>query len=104
MNTKLVSPSSIQSNTLYLGGLAVLLGIAIIFGSFVSFFFPVVLFLLLHFVYIPVEEREMEIVFGMQYIDYMRRVRRWLSEFQGQQNQSVQQLAGDDLVCAEICT
>jgi protein-S-isoprenylcysteine O-methyltransferase Ste14 len=38
----------------------------------------VLLFLLLNFLYIPSEEIEMERIFGMEYIEYKRKVRRWV--------------------------
>jgi protein-S-isoprenylcysteine O-methyltransferase Ste14 len=74
----ITGPYRYSRNPIYLGGLIVLLGVALLLGSLVSFFFPVILFLLLQFLYIPFEEREMERVFGLQYIDYKRKVRRWV--------------------------
>ena len=71
-------PFQFSRNPIYLGGLIVLLGIAILLGSLVAFFFPLLLFLILQLIYVPLEEREMEGVFGMKYIDYKRKVRRWL--------------------------
>lgn len=78
--TRLVAtgPFQISRNPIYLGGIIVLLGIAILLGSLVTFLFPLLLFLILDLVYVPIEEREMEALFGTEYIDYKRKVRRWL--------------------------
>jgi protein-S-isoprenylcysteine O-methyltransferase Ste14 len=65
-------------NPISLGGIIVLLGLAITLGSLVSFFFPLLLFLLMQLVYIPIEEKEMERTFGTEYVHYKRRTRRWL--------------------------
>ncbi len=71
-------PFRFSRNPIYLGGLILLIGVALLLGSLVSFVFPVLLFLILQFLYIPVEEKEMEHIFGNQYIDYKRKVRRWV--------------------------
>ncbi len=78
--TQLVTtgPFRLSRNPIYLGGLIVLAGVALFLGSLVTFFFPVLLFLLLNFLYIPSEEIEMERIFGMEYIEYKRKVRRWV--------------------------
>lgn len=71
-------PFQFNRNPIYLSGLIVLLGIAILLGSLASFIFPVLLFLLLDLIYIPAEEREMEEKFGSEYIEYKQTVRRWV--------------------------
>lgn len=78
--TKLVDtgPFRYSRNPIYLGGIFLLIGVALSLGSLVSFVFPVLLFLILHFLYIPVEEKEMEQIFGNQFIDYKKKVRRWV--------------------------
>lgn len=70
-------PFRFSRNPIYLSGVTVLLGIAILLGSLVSFCFPVLLFLLLNLIYIPSEEKEMEKRFGIEYVEYKRSVRRW---------------------------
>lgn len=62
---------------MYLGGVIVLIGVAMLLGSLVSFCFPVLLFLLLDLIYIRSEEREMEERFGIDYLEYKQTVRRW---------------------------
>ncbi|HSF82270.1 MAG TPA: isoprenylcysteine carboxylmethyltransferase family protein [Anaerolineales bacterium] len=68
----------ISRNPIYLGGVIALLGIAIFLGSLITFFFPVILFLILDRIYIPIEESRMEELFGAEYIKYQKNVRRWL--------------------------
>lgn len=70
-------PFQFSRNPIYLGGVLVLLGVAIFFGSLVTFVFPVLLFLILDLIYIPVEEQEMEAVFGTEYVEYKQTVRKW---------------------------
>ncbi len=70
-------PFRFSRNPIYLSGVTVLVGTAILLGSLASFCFPVVLFILLNLIYIPSEEREMEETFGLDYIEYKRAVRRW---------------------------
>jgi len=65
-------------NPMYLGGIVFWFGLAILLGSLVTFVFPAVLFLLSHFLYIPQEEDRLKTVFGKEYLDYMKRVRKWI--------------------------
>lgn len=78
--TQLVTdgPFQISRNPIYLGGVMVLIGIAIFLGSLITFFFPVILFLILDRIYIPHEESQMKELFGADYIEYQHAVRRWL--------------------------
>lgn len=71
-------PFRFSRNPIYLSGVTVQIGIATVLGSLASFCFPVVLLLLLHWIYIPVEERDMEEKFGNDYIEYKQAVRRWI--------------------------
>jgi protein-S-isoprenylcysteine O-methyltransferase Ste14 len=71
-------PFRISRNPIYLGGVMVLLGLAVLLGSLASFLFPMLLFLLLHLLFIPAEENQLEEEFGPDYIEYRRSLRRWL--------------------------
>jgi protein-S-isoprenylcysteine O-methyltransferase Ste14 len=42
------------------------------------FVFPAIMLLLVHFVYIPNEEKELKTMFGEEYLDYMKLVRKWI--------------------------
>jgi protein-S-isoprenylcysteine O-methyltransferase Ste14 len=56
----------------------ILAGIAILMGSLVMFAFPAVFFVIIETVFIPVEEKNLERIFGKEYDDYQNKVRRWL--------------------------
>ena len=65
-------------NPMYLGAVIIGLGLATLLGSLVSFIVIVVFFLLLHFLYIPTEETQLKIMFGKEYVDYMKLARKWI--------------------------
>jgi protein-S-isoprenylcysteine O-methyltransferase Ste14 len=71
-------PFHISRNPIYLSGLIMLLGLAILFGSLITFIFPILLFTILIVFYIPIEEKKLERIFGEEYLKYKHDVRRWL--------------------------
>ena len=71
-------PFRFSRNPMYLGMLVWLIGLAVLLGSLISFLFPLLFFLIANFYMIPLEEKSMERLFGTQFTDYKRRVRRWL--------------------------
>jgi len=71
-------PFRISRNPMYLSMLIWLAGLAVFLGSLSTFMFPILLFLTANFVIIPLEEQDMEGVFGERYLEYKQRVRRWL--------------------------
>jgi len=71
-------PFRISRNPLYLGGVILSLGIAILLGSLITFVFPVALLLILDRLYIPAEETRLEKTFGQEYLEYRQQVRRWI--------------------------
>jgi protein-S-isoprenylcysteine O-methyltransferase Ste14 len=71
-------PFRISRNPLYLGGVILSLGIAVLLGSLITFVFPIGLLLILDQLYIPVEERRLEETFGKEYLEYKQKVRRWI--------------------------
>jgi len=68
----------ISRNPMYLGMVVILLGVSICVGSITAFISPVLFFLISECQFIPWEERVMEDIFGQSYLDYKRRVRRWV--------------------------
>jgi protein-S-isoprenylcysteine O-methyltransferase Ste14 len=44
----------------------------------IALLFPILFFLLANFLVIPLEERDMKRIFKERFIEYKRRVRRWL--------------------------
>ena len=71
-------PFRISRHPMYLGMTAILLGTAIILGSLIPFGFSVLFIVFMEILFIPVEEKNLEKVFGETYLDYKKRVRRWL--------------------------
>ena len=67
----------ISRNPIYLSGLLLSLGLAVLLGSLIPFFFPIALFLILDRLYIPSEEKRLAETFGQPYLDYKKSVRRW---------------------------
>jgi protein-S-isoprenylcysteine O-methyltransferase Ste14 len=63
---------------IYSGMFAILLGGAILLGSVVTFVFPVLFAILMEAIFIPLEERDLEEIFGERYLDYWKKVRRWI--------------------------
>jgi protein-S-isoprenylcysteine O-methyltransferase Ste14 len=70
-------PYRISRNPVYLGGVLVSLGLAILLGSLIAFVFPVTLFWILDGLYVRLEEPALLTRFGARYLDYKRKVRRW---------------------------
>jgi protein-S-isoprenylcysteine O-methyltransferase Ste14 len=77
---KLVTSGSFgyTRNPIYLGLTLLLTGAAFLFGTLLSFLFPVIFFLVANFWYIPFEENNMQRIFGDDYLRYKSRVRRWI--------------------------
>jgi len=71
-------PFNFSRNPMYLSFALALLGIALLFGSLTSFIFPIIFVVIINRMYIPMEERKMEQVFGKEYVEYKKRVRKWL--------------------------
>lgn len=69
---------SISRNPFYLFCAITLTGVCIFLGSVTSFIAPLIYFLIINFVVIPVEEKSLIKVFGDQYKQYRDRVRRWI--------------------------
>ena len=62
-------PFCISRQPIYLGMTAILLGEAILLGTFITFIFPVIFAILMELIFIPVEEKNLEMVFGEKYLD-----------------------------------
>lgn len=65
-------------NPIYLGFTFALLGAATILGNGMAYLGVCLFFLTAHFWYIPFEEKNMTAVFGTAYLDYKKKVRRWV--------------------------
>jgi len=71
-------PFRFSRHPMYLGMVAILLGVAIICGSLITFVAPITFFIIMSVVFVPVEEKAMEVTFGNEYLEYKARVRQWL--------------------------
>lgn len=78
-STLIVSgPFALSRHPMYLGMASVLLGVAVVHGTVVTFVFPVAYVALMELLFIPHEEETCVNVFGEAYHEYRRTVRRWL--------------------------
>ena len=71
-------PYKFTRNPMYLGVTLGLLGVSIYIGNLISLLSPIIFFIAMNLVYIPFEEKLMENLFGKQYLDYKKKVGRWL--------------------------
>lgn len=71
-------PFCISRHPMYLGMAVILLGIAILHGTLITFIFPVLFVIMMEVIFIPFEEKNLEKVFGKKYLDYKKNVRRWI--------------------------
>ncbi len=63
---------------MYLGMVAILLGAAAVLGSLSAFAAPVIFFLIMDRFFIPREEKMLEGTFREEFLNYKKKVRRWL--------------------------
>ena len=75
---EIAGPFRISRHPMYLGMVAVLLGTAILFGSLITFLFPLLFAILMEILFISSEEKNLEKTFGKKYLDYKKKVRRWI--------------------------
>ncbi len=65
-------------NPMYVGGILILAGMALTLNNLTAFVTPVIFYLSMHFMFIPYEEKELENIFGSKYLEYKKKVRRWI--------------------------
>jgi len=71
-------PYRFSRNPMYLGITLMLLGIGFVVGTLPLFVAPFIFFFIVNSVFVPYEEKAMAAVFAEAYLDYKKRVRRWL--------------------------
>lgn len=74
---------SFSRNPMYLGMVAILLGVAVGLGSTWALIVPPVFMGLIQTMFIRMEERILEEQFGAAYLAYRDRVRRWIGRGAG---------------------
>jgi len=75
---EVTGPFRLSRHPMYLGMCSILLGEAVILGSVTVFLFPIFFVILMEIIFIPYEEKNLEEVFGGEYVDYKKKVRRWI--------------------------
>jgi protein-S-isoprenylcysteine O-methyltransferase Ste14 len=68
----------ISRNPMYLGFVLILSGIAILMGSLAPYAIIIIFIILIDNVFIKVEEIMLEEKFGNSWLEYKRKVRRWI--------------------------
>jgi protein-S-isoprenylcysteine O-methyltransferase Ste14 len=74
----LSGPFRVSRHPMYLGMALILLGAALIHGTVITFLFPLLFIGIMESQFIPFEEQNLERIFGTEYINYMKKVRRWV--------------------------
>lgn len=71
-------PYKMSRHPMYTGLLIMLLGADIVLGNVSTLISPVIFVILMETIFIPIEEKNMELVFKEEYPDYKKKVRRWI--------------------------
>lgn len=71
-------PFCISRNPIYLGFFISLVGATLVFPSMGAFIIVSLFFIITNSWYIPFEEKNMEKTFGQSYLQYKKKVRRWI--------------------------
>lgn len=71
-------PYTFSRNPIYLGMGFILSGIFVCFGKAALIIAPILFFITIRMIFIPFEEKLMAKTFGKKYLDYRKRVRRWI--------------------------
>ena len=77
--TLLVSgPFKVSRHPMYLGMFIILLGLSLYLGSLITLVCPILFFFLMERLFIPVEEKNLEMSFGAEYHKYRAKVHPWI--------------------------
>ena len=71
-------PFRISRHPMYLGMASILFGTAIIMGSLITFIFPIIFIILMEYLFIRMEEKNMEKKFGDKFLNHKKKIRRWI--------------------------
>jgi len=63
---------------MYLGMVLILLGISILLGSLTPFIVVAAFAVIMEVVFIKAEEQMMEETFGLEYLEYKQKARKWI--------------------------
>lgn len=73
-----VGPYKFTRNPIYFGVLLMLIGLGIVWSSLLIFLGVVLIFLIFRYIFIKREEIILEEAFSEKYLDFKKRVRRWI--------------------------
>ncbi len=68
----------ISRHPMYLGMFMILLGESVLLGSLLTFIFPFAFVAMMKYIFIGDEDKNLEKAFGKKYLDYRKKVRRWV--------------------------
>ena len=71
-------PFKISRNPMYLGMTILLIGLGFVLGSIISFVGFILFIIAMEIAFIPQEERSMQEQFGEEYLNYKKKVGRWI--------------------------
>ena len=71
-------PFRFSRNPMYLGMFLIVLGTAICFKNLIGIAGSLFFILVINFMFIPFEEKKNEHTFGQKFLEYKKRVRKWL--------------------------
>jgi protein-S-isoprenylcysteine O-methyltransferase Ste14 len=71
-------PFLYSRNPMYLGMFLTLIGLSICFGNILSLMIPLLFYIIMQVMFIPYEEKKMEKELGTDYLNYKKRVRKWV--------------------------
>lgn len=71
-------PFRLSRHPMYFGMLSILFGTAIFLCSLSPFAFLIIFIIIIEKLFIPMEEKNLEKKFGIKYVDYKKKVRRWI--------------------------
>jgi protein-S-isoprenylcysteine O-methyltransferase Ste14 len=71
-------PFRFSRHPMYLGMISILTGTALLFGNLVVFISPLVFFILMESLFIPMEEKNLTKGYKKRYASYRKKVRRWI--------------------------
>lgn len=71
-------PYKFSRNPIYLGDFLILIGIAFLLRNPISFIFCSLFVVIINFDLIKYEEKQLEKKFGKRYLEYKKKVRRWI--------------------------
>lgn len=76
-----IGPYAYVRNPMYIGGFILLMGFGLYHTSLSILILAVILLVIFHFFVLVVEEPNLERLFGKSYLDYKKKINRWLPKF-----------------------